>query len=120
MRISRQIRSLAFYTPRFMLYGVGQALRHPATPIQYYSCHDCGINLFPGKTECPVCSQKVGRNPGTKSQSPVPWWGSVVVIVIGIACWCVGEGLNIDGLDEAGRALVYIPLGSLFGMSLPR
>ncbi|GAI81391.1 unnamed protein product, partial [marine sediment metagenome] len=24
----------------------------------------------------------------------------------------------VPGLDEAGRALVYVPLGSLFGMSL--
>ncbi len=28
--------------------------------------------------------------------------------------------LQIGGLDEAARALVYIPLGSLFGMSLNR
>jgi len=41
-----------------------------------------------------------------------------MVIIIGIICWVVGVGLDITGLDEAGRALVYIPLGSLFGLSL--
>jgi hypothetical protein len=39
---------------------------------------------------------------------------------MGIACWCLGAHLDITGLDEAGRAMVYIPLGSLFGMSIPR
>jgi len=103
-----------------MVYGIGQAIRHPATQVQYHSCHDCGINLPPEKTECPVCSRKLGVNPGVKSQSPIPWWGSVLIIVTGIACWCVGEALRIDGLAEAARALVYIPLGSLFGMSMSR
>ena len=120
MGISRQIRSLALYTPRFMLYGVGQALRHPMTPIQYHSCPGCRINLPPDAKECPVCSQKAGRNPGVKSQSPVPWWGSVVIISIGVICWCVGEGFDIEGLAEAARALVYLPLGALFDRSLPR
>jgi hypothetical protein len=44
----------------------------------------------------------------------------VLVIVIGVVCWCVGAYLEITGLDEAGRALVYVPLGNLFGMSLTR
>ena len=120
MKLPWQIRSLGLYTPRFMLYGIGQALRHPMTPVRYRSCHDCRINLPFGKAECPVCGQKVGRNPGVKSQSPVPWWGSVVIISIGVICWCVGEGFDIEGLAEAARALVYLPLGALFDRSLPR
>ena len=120
MRISRQIRSLTLHAPRFMLYGLGQALRHPATLIQYHSCHGCGINLPPEKTECPVCSQRVGSNPGVKSRSPVPWWGSMMIICVGIICWCIGEGFDIEGLAEAARALVYLPLGALFDRSLPR
>ena len=43
-----------------------------------------------------------------------------MVIVVGISCWVLGSCLDVVGLDEAGRALVYIPLGSLFGMSLPK
>jgi len=56
-------------------------------------------------------------NPGTTT-SPIPWWGSVAVLVIGIASWSVGEIVGITGLDEAGRAMVYIPLGNLFGMTV--
>ena len=47
-------------------------------------------------------------------------WGAVLLIIVGISCWIIGGWLGIAGLDEAGRALVYVPLGSLFGMSIPR
>ena len=120
MMLPWQIRSFVLYAPRFMLYGVGQALRYPMTPIRYRSCRDCRVSLPPGKQECPICGEKVSDNPGAKSQSPIPWWGSVVIIVIGITCWCIGECFNIYGLTEAARALVYLPLGALFDRSLPR
>ena len=50
----------------------------------------------------------------------MPWWGAVLIIVIGVVCWVISATFSIAGLDEAGRALVYVPLGSLFGMSLRR
>lgn len=120
MRLPWQIRCFGLHAPRFMLYGVGQAVRHPMTPIRYHFCPDCKVSLPSNRPECPICGGKVAGNPRAKLQSPVPWWGSVVIIGMGIVCWCIGGGLNIDGLAEAGRALVYIPLGSLFGLSLPR
>ena len=106
--------------PRFLIYALARAIRHPRTPITYLYCPECKVRIPPNEGECPVCHRKPGNSPEERQESPIPWWGSVLVIIIGIACWCAGAFLEISGLDEAGRALVYIPLGSLFGMSLHR
>ena len=106
--------------PKFLIYALWQAIRHPNTPITYLYCPECKLRLPANEEECPVCLKKAGNSPEVRRESPIPWWGSVIVILIGVICWCVGAYLDIAGLDEAGRALVYIPLGSLFGMSLPR
>jgi hypothetical protein len=71
-----------------------QSLRHPLTPI-------CQI-----------------ANPTPIIQSPIPWWGSIGVILLGICSWISGDVWHITGLTEAARAMVYIPLGNIFGMSL--
>ena len=107
-------------TARFLIYALSQALRHPRQPIVYLYCPECQVRLPGNAGECPKCGKKTGNSPEVRRESPIPWWGSMIVIVIGIACWVVSAWLGIKGLDEAGRALVYIPLGSLFGMSLPR
>jgi hypothetical protein len=107
-------------TARFLIYALSQAVRHPRKPVTYLYCPECKVRLPANATECPKCHKKAGNTPEVREESAIPWWGSVLVIVIGIACWCVGAYFEITGLDEAGRALVYIPLGSLFGMSLPR
>ena len=104
--------------PRFMAYAVTTAVRHPRTVIRYYYCPDCGVNIPLNATECPRCGLEVGHSPELRKTSPVPWWGAMLVIIVGIAAWVTGSCLNVAGLDEAGRALVYIPLGSLFGMSV--
>ncbi|GAJ04883.1 unnamed protein product, partial [marine sediment metagenome] len=36
---------------RFMLYMLGQALRHPRTPIQYQYCPACKLRF--NEPECP-------------------------------------------------------------------
>ena len=102
----------------FIVYCVIKAVRHPKTKIVYHYCTSCKIRFPAAANECPKCGDRVGHSPERKENSPVPWWGSVVVIILGIICWVLGAGLEIAGLDEAGRALVYIPLGNLFGMSL--
>lgn len=56
-------------------------------------------------------------NPGN-SESPVPWWGSITVLVVGIISWCLSDIHSITGLSEAARAMVYLPLGNLFGLTL--
>jgi hypothetical protein len=56
-------------------------------------------------------------NPTPVTMSPIPWWGSCGLIIVGIICWCLGCCFSISGLDEAGRVLVYTPIGNLFGMS---
>jgi len=106
--------------PKFMFYALSQALRHPATPVSYLYCPECRQYLLDGEKVCPGCGKKLGNSPQLKEISPIPWWGAVLVIVVGVACWVTGSCFDIVGLDEAGRALVYIPLGSLFGMSLPK
>jgi len=85
---------------RFLLYGVGRAVAHPRTPIVYRDIE--------------------GNPPRIRQESPIPWWGSVGVILIGVACWVIGAKLQVTGLDEAARAMVYVPLGSLFRTSLRR
>lgn len=106
--------------PKFMVYALSKAIRHPATPVSYSYCPECRQYLLNGETVCPGCGRKLGNSPQIKEMSPIPWWGAVLVIVVGVTCWVLGGCLDVAGLDEAGRALVYIPLGSLFGMSLPK
>lgn len=69
-----------------------QAVRHPQTPIFL-------------------------SNPGGTT-SPIPWWGSGAILIVGIVSWVVSALCGIHGLDEAARAMVYIPLGNIFGMTV--
>jgi hypothetical protein len=105
---------------RFAAYAVATAVRHPGRPIDYYYCPECGISLPFNARECPGCGLEVGHSPERRKMSAIPWWGSVCLIIVGIGCWTMSSCLDITSLDEAGRALVYIPLGNLFGMSLVR
>ncbi|GAJ19393.1 unnamed protein product, partial [marine sediment metagenome] len=52
-------------------------------------------------------------SPERKEVSPVPWYGSVILIVLGAAIWGWSAACNITGVIELGRVLVYIPMGSL-------
>lgn len=106
--------------PKFLLYAVLRAIRHPRTPIAYFYCTECKIRFPASSSDCPKCGDKVESSPDHKKESPVPWYGSIVCILIGIGAWIFSAWLEIPGLDEAARALVYIPLGSLFGMSFKR
>ena len=106
--------------PKFFIFAVLKAVRHPRTPISYYYCGRCKIRFPTSARECPGCGDKVESSPEPRQESPLPWWGSIVCILIGIGAWIVSAWLETPGLDEAARALVYIPLGSLFGMSLKR
>ncbi|MBA7687375.1 hypothetical protein ES703_95837 [subsurface metagenome] len=106
--------------PKFLIYAVFRALRYPRTPISYYYCSNCKIRFPASSNECPKCGDKVGESPDPRQESPVPWWTAVLCIIMGVGSWIASACLNIPGLDEAARALVYIPLGSLFGMSLKR
>lgn len=103
-----------------MVYVTLRAVRHPRMPIAYYYCLKCKLRFNSKEPECPKCHEKVGSSPDPKQESPVPWYVAVIVILAGIGSWIASATLGIPGLDEAARALVYIPLGSLFGMSLKR
>jgi hypothetical protein len=76
--------------PKLVSFVVSQSILHPRTSI-------------------------VLPNPGT-TIAPTPWWISLLVLIIGIACWCLAEHFTITGLSEAARAMVYLPLGNMFGM----
>lgn len=56
-------------------------------------------------------------NPVPMVVSQIPWWGSIGILILGIVSWCLSAHWQISGLDEAARAMVYIPLGSIFGMT---
>ncbi|MBA7549459.1 hypothetical protein ES705_41940 [subsurface metagenome] len=105
---------------KFMLYSVLKALRHPRTPIRYFYCSNCKIRFPASANECPKCHEKVGSSPDPKQESPIPWYGSVVVILIGVGTAIASGVLSIAWLGELSRALIYLPLGHLFGMSLKR
>jgi hypothetical protein len=102
----------------FAIWALSQSMLHPRTRLRYYYCSECGVRVVPYVGACPRCGDSLGNSPTPVSQSPIPWWGSIAVMMIGIVCWCVGATADISGLDEAGRALVYVPLGNLFGLSI--
>ena len=105
---------------QFMGHQIKEAIFHPTKRIKYIYCPDCKMRLPANAGECPKCDTQVGHSAQVKEESPVPWWGAVLCIIIGISAWIASACWEVSGLDEAARALVYIPLGSLFGMSLKR
>lgn len=56
-------------------------------------------------------------NPVPMEVSPIPWWGSVAILILGIVSWCLAYYWGINGLAEASRAMVYCPLMHIFDMS---
>ncbi len=56
-------------------------------------------------------------NPGG-TVSPIPWWGSGSILVIGIITWILLAFLKIPEMTEPARAMVYLPLGNIFGMTI--
>ena len=55
-------------------------------------------------------------NPAKVAQSPVPWRVSLSVLALGVISLTIGAILTIAALNEVGRAMIYLPLGSMFGM----
>ena len=106
--------------PKFIIYMVLRSFRHPRTLISYLYCPKCKVRFPASSTKCPKCGDEVGNSPDHKQESPVPWYGSVILIVAGATIWGCSAAFHISGVDELGRILVYIPLGSLFGLSLQR
>ena len=105
---------------KFMAYAVLKALSHPRTPISYYYCSKCKIRFPASANECPKCHDKVESSPDPRQESAIPWWGSMLCIVVGIGAWVASALLDITPMGEAARLLVYAPLGQLFGMSLKK
>ena len=106
--------------PKFLIYSIIRAVRHPRTPLTYYYCEGCQLRFNIKESECPKCHAKVGQSPENRHESPIPWWGSIVCIIIGIGAWIASACLNITPLAEAARILVYAPIGHLFGLSMRR
>jgi len=104
--------------PRFMIWAAGRALRHPKTPVTYFYCPACRIRFHARENECPRCHDEVKNTPERRQQSPVPWYCSVTVIALGVISLVLDAAVPIPGLGEVGRALVYVPLGNMFGLTL--
>ena len=105
---------------KFLIYAVFRAVRYPRTPITYLYCSECRTRFHPNEKQCPKCGDKVNSSPENMQESPIPWYGCVILIVVGAAIWGWSAACHIEGIDELGRILVYIPIGNLFGMSLQR
>ena len=106
--------------PKFLIYAVLKALRHPLTPISYYYCSSCRIRFNTNEKACPKCGEKVGHSPDNRQESPIPWWGSVSVLIVGVIVCILAAYCKLPTLDRVGDALIFIPLGNLFGMSFKR
>lgn len=105
---------------KFMVYSVLKALRHPRTPIKYCYCSSCKVRFNAKEPSCPKCSARVDSSPENRQESPIPWWGSVAVIIVGVLVCVITALCELPTLDRVGDALVFIPLGNLFGMSFKR
>ena len=105
--------------PKFLIYAVIKAIRHPRTPISYYVC-GCGCRFPNSAKACPKCGDKVEHSPDHKEQSPIPWWGSAAIICVGVGVCVTGACFQLPTLDRVGDALVFIPLGNIFGMAIKR
>lgn len=89
--------------PKFLIYAVFRAVRHPRTPITYRYCPSCKLRFNVKETECPKCHDKVNNSPEDRQESPVPWWGAVLCMVIGIGAWIASARLGIPELGEANH-----------------
>jgi len=105
--------------PKFLIYAILKAIRHPRTPIAYYVC-GCGCRFPNSAKACPKCGDKVEHSPDHRQQSPIPWWGSAAIIVVGVGVCVTGACFELPALDRVGDALVFIPLGNIFSMSIKR
>ena len=79
---------------KVMAYSIKESVKHPNSKIIYK-----------------------GNPMKTEPQSPVPWWVSLGILILGIVTWIVSSQLGIPELCEASRAMVYIPLGNIFGLT---
>ena len=102
--------------PKFLIYAIIKAVRHPRTPISYYVC-SCGCRFPNSAKACPKCGDKIEHSPDPQHESAIPWWGSAAIICVGVGVCVTGACLELSALDRIGDALVFIPLGNLFGMS---
>jgi len=103
----------------FMFFAIKMAVRHPKRPIQFKLCTKCGCRYHPAKNSCPRCEYR--DNPGQiVAVSQLPWQGSLLLIFLGILCLATMPLHNQMALAEAGKALIYAPLGGLFGLSMRR
>jgi hypothetical protein len=81
---------------KFILFCLWQVIRHPRQRITIIG------------------------NPSSRLASQIPWLGSLVVLIIGIVCVCISAHYQITDLREAGKAMIYLPLGSFYGLATNR
>lgn len=115
--MSNELRDLS--NPlKFMAWSITKAIQHPHSEIEYYYCHVCEVRMDKNIGLCPSCGRQIGNSPQRETRSPVPWQASVILIILGISALTIGECMDINALDRVGDALIFLPLGNLFGMSL--
>ena len=100
----------------YLVYAVGKSIRHPRTPVRFGWCSVCGQRVHPDQTHCPLCRHVIEENPEHFRESPIPWWGTILTLCIGITLWVIAERIPITSLTEPARLLTYGPIGSLFGL----
>ena len=56
-------------------------------------------------------------NPGTVRTSPVPWWGSAILVVVALAVLCYGATYHLQDVVLVSSNLLSASVSYLFGMS---
>ena len=105
---------------KFLLHAIRSSLRHPRKPIEFYQCNKCGTRFLTNRPECPKCGEEVHNPAEKKTLSPVPWYASMLLILLGVVTWATVGIHHQTELIEAARILIYAPMGTLFGLSWKR
>jgi len=104
---------------KFLIFCIARSVRHPRSQITYIICGKCKARYAASNPTCPKCGCKnEARNPTeVKRASPIPWQGSIFLIVLGTILWATLGLHGQEGLVEVARFLIYTPMGVLFGLS---
>jgi len=108
------VRTLPYFN--YVAYSVGRAVTHPLSPIRWGWCTQCEKRVHPNEGRCPACNHVIEQNPEHYRESPIPWWGSILALFLGIVLWVLSDQIPVPSLAEPARLLTYGPIGNLFGL----
>jgi hypothetical protein len=103
---------------RLWAHVLGQSLLHPRRKVGILYCTDCDIRYQHGN--CPICGKEIGHSPKHQDINPVPWYGSLIVMVLGLITVVIGCLLKDSAVSQLGGYLATLAAGTLFGLGVKR